>query len=312
VLFQLVLIFAVSCLLSVLANWTARGAARRVGLVDRPDGHRKLQSHAVPLAGGVAIFIATIITIAGIVAYDESWRGVLLAHAPEACGLLVAGTIILVVGFLDDLFGLRGRQKLLGQVAAAAVTVSFGVCIRRVHIFDFSFDLGIFAGPLTIFWLIGAINALNLLDGIDALVAILGIIFSAAIAGMAFMTGHETISLIACALAGSLSGFLRFNLPPASVYLGDAGSMLIGLVIGVLAIQASLMRPGTVLLASHFRLHGRGDSPTIDGTQHLRHGSRSSAPSPRLAFRPRLGARRTGRRFRRDIHCGTGQSVVAA
>ncbi len=92
-------------------------------------------------------------------------------------------------------------------------------------------------------------NALNLLDGIDGLAGLVGCILSAAVAVMALMTGHQTIALIATVLAGSLVGFLRFNLPPASMYLGDAGSMLIGLAVGVMAIRASLKGPGTVLLA---------------------------------------------------------------
>lgn len=246
----LILIFVTACLLSLLVNWAARGLARRVGLVDRPDGHRKLQSQAIPLAGGLAIFAVTTIIIGGLMAFDDTWRRTVLVHQSEALGLLLASVLILLLGVLDDSIGLRGRQKLLGQIAAASVIVAFGICIKRVSILGWSADLGILAGPFTIFWLLGAINALNLLDGIDGLVAVLGAILSAAIALMAFSSGHETIALIACVLAGGLVGFLRFNLPPASIYLGDAGSMLIGLVVAVLAIRASLKGPGTVLLAS--------------------------------------------------------------
>lgn len=246
----LMLIFVIVCSLSILVNWAGRWLARRVGLVDRPDGHRKLQSQAVPLSGGIAIFAVTVITIGGLMAFDEAWRRIVLAHRPEALGLLLASVLILILGILDDSIGLRGRQKLLGQIAAASVIVAFGICIRKISVLGWSVDLGVMAGPFTIFWLLGAINALNLLDGIDGLVAVLGAILSAAIALMAFVAGHETIALIACVLSGGLVGFLRFNLPPATIYLGDAGSMLIGLVVGVLAIQASLKGPGTVLLAS--------------------------------------------------------------
>lgn len=248
-LWALLLIFSCSCALSLLVNWAARGWARRVGLVDRPDGHRKLQNQAIPLSGGIAIFIAMLATIAFLVAFDDNWRSSVLFHGSEALGLLAAGSLIILLGILDDSVGLRGRQKLAGQLVAAAILVACGICIQRVEVLGWNVELGMLAIPFTIFWLVGAINALNLLDGMDGLAGTLGLILSAAIAVMAILNGHQTIALIATVLAGSLVGFLRFNLPPASMYLGDAGSMLIGLLVGVMAIQASLKGAGTVLMA---------------------------------------------------------------
>ena len=245
----LFLIFGASSVISLLVNWAARGLARRLGLVDRPDGHRKLQSQAVPLAGGIAIFAVILIIIGGLVAFDSDWRSTVFCHGVLGMGLLASGTIIVSLGIADDAVGLRGRQKLAGQIVAAGVLVASGLLIERVQILHWTLDLGIFAVPLTMFWLVGAINSLNLLDGIDGLAGTIGLVLSAALAVMAFMTGHETIALVATIMAGSLVGFLRFNLPPATMYLGDAGSMLIGLAVGVMAIRASLKGPGTVLLA---------------------------------------------------------------
>lgn len=248
-LITLLVAFGASCALSLVTNWCVRGLAQRIGLVDRPDGHRKLQSRAVPLAGGISIFAATTATIGGLIVLVPNWRMTVFLHGPEALGLLAAGILIVVIGILDDWVGLRGRQKLFGQTLAATIVVTFGVCIRRVDVLHWGFDLGMFAVPFTVFWLVGAMNALNLLDGIDGLVALLGIILSAAVAVMASIGGHGSIALIAAVLAGAQLGFLRYNLPPASMYLGDAGSMLIGLSLGALAIQASLKGPGTVLLS---------------------------------------------------------------
>src|SRR5260370_374896 len=190
-----------------------------MGLVDRPDGHRKLQSHAVPLAGGIAIFAVIVIMIGGLVAFDPDWRSTVLCHGALGLGLLASGTIIVVLGIADDAVGLRGRQKLAGQIVAAGVLVASGLLIERVQILHWTLDLGIFAVPLTMFWLVGAINSLNLLDGIDGLAGTIGLVLSAALAVMAFMTGHETIALVATIMARSLVGFLRFNLPPATMYL---------------------------------------------------------------------------------------------
>ena len=246
---SLSLLFGIACVLSLLINWGARELARTVGLVDRPDGHRKLQSQAVPLAGGIAIFFAMLVTIGSLVVFDESWRTIVLLHRQEALGLLAAGATIICLGVIDDSCGLRGRQKLAGQIAAAAMLVYSGICIERVQVLGWGLEFGMLAAPFTIFWLVGAINALNLLDGMDGLVGILGLILSGALAIMAHLNGHDTIALVATLLAGSLVGFLRYNLPPASIYLGDAGSMLVGMLVGVMAIQASLKGPGTVLMA---------------------------------------------------------------
>jgi UDP-GlcNAc:undecaprenyl-phosphate GlcNAc-1-phosphate transferase len=101
-----------------------------------------------------------------------------------------------------------------------------------------------------LFWLVGAINSLNLLDGIDGLATTIGIILCAAITVMAVWFAQPAVAIVAAVFAGALVGFLRFNFPPASIYLGDAGSMLIGLVVGSLAIGASLKGPATVAMAT--------------------------------------------------------------
>ena len=93
-------------------------------------------------------------------------------------------------------------------------------------------DLGPLAMPLTLFWLIGAMNALNLLDGMDGMATVVGIILSLAICALAVITHHAAVAIAALIFAGSLLGFLPFNLAPAKIYLGDAGSMLIGLIVG--------------------------------------------------------------------------------
>lgn len=164
--------------------------------------------------------------------------------------LLLAGLVIVVVGLIDDRKGLRGKHKLLGQAAAAVVLMSGGLVIHRIAILDHVISLGYLAYPFTLCWFLGAINSLNLLDGIDGLATVLGIILSFAIAAMAVVTGNAAVAIIAMVFAGSLLGFLRFNYPPASIFLGDSGSMLIGLVVGALAIGGSLKGPGTVLLAA--------------------------------------------------------------
>ncbi|MBN1589436.1 MAG: undecaprenyl/decaprenyl-phosphate alpha-N-acetylglucosaminyl 1-phosphate transferase [Pirellulales bacterium] len=166
--------------------------------------------------------------------------------------LLLAGLLIVLLGLVDDWKGLKGKHKLLGQMVSASVLMFGGLVIHRVDVFNYEISFGILAYPITLLWLLGAINALNLLDGIDGLATMLGIILSCTIAAIAVvvMTSNHGVAIIAMVFAGSLLGFMRFNFPPASIFLGDSGSMLIGLVVGALAIGGSLKGPGTVLLAA--------------------------------------------------------------
>ena len=143
---------------SLLCNWAALRLARRVGLVDRPDGQRKLQREPVPLAGGLAIAAATGGMVAALMIVDPERRETAHSYVKEAVGLLAGWALILVLGVLDDFGRLRGRQKLAGQIAAAFVVACCGVCIHRIQIFQWSVELGLLAVPFTVFWLVGAMN----------------------------------------------------------------------------------------------------------------------------------------------------------
>jgi UDP-GlcNAc:undecaprenyl-phosphate GlcNAc-1-phosphate transferase len=177
--------------------------------------------------------------------------GKIAGAPPFYFGLLAAVILICAVGLLDDYVELPGRYKLAGQVVATLILVVSGLVIEKVAIFDRSYELGILAVPFTMFWLLGAINAINLLDGIDGLASSVGLVLSLTLAAMALLGPqmHEVQAIIALALAGALLGFLRFNFAPASIFLGDSGSMLIGLVVGAIAIRCSFKGPTTVALA---------------------------------------------------------------
>jgi UDP-GlcNAc:undecaprenyl-phosphate GlcNAc-1-phosphate transferase len=246
----MLLSFAAAAVTSFALTIAVRALAPHIGLVDRPDGHRKLHSDAKPLGGGAAVFLATALVLATLLLVANPWQAALRESARNLGGLLAAGLIIVLVGLLDDRIRLRGRHKLLGQVIAITVLVTNGLMIERVGILGSQFDLGMLAIPFTFFWLLGATNSINLLDGIDGLATLLGLVLVTTLAVMAWLVGQTEIALVALVFAGALAGFLWFNLPPASIFLGDAGSMLIGLIVGALAIQGSLKGPGTVLLAA--------------------------------------------------------------
>jgi UDP-GlcNAc:undecaprenyl-phosphate GlcNAc-1-phosphate transferase len=223
--------------------------AQRFGFVDRPDGHHKSHKAPVALGGGLAVFLAATVTFAveyfSSESLQDSLRGV-----PFLAGLLAAGAWIVVLGLIDDRYGMRGRYKLLGQIIAALIVIAADLEIKSFSLFDLKIELGWLSIPFTLFWLVGAINSLNLLDGIDGLATTIGIILCAAITVMAAWFNAPAVAIVSAVFGGALLGFLRFNFPPATIYLGDAGSMLIGLVVGSLAIGASLKGPATVAMAA--------------------------------------------------------------
>lgn len=224
--------------------------ARRFDIVDRPDGHRKLHDRIIPLGGGVAVLLGVVFAVSAMMWLPNDWRADLRQELPFLTSLFLSALVICAVGLVDDRIGLKGRQKLAGQIAAVLILVFFGPHIRNVQLFDWNVELGVLSVPFTMFWLLGAINALNLIDGIDGLATSVGIIFSLSLAGLSLLTGHATEAVVALAMAGSLSGFLWHNRPPARIFLGDAGSMLIGLAMGVIAIRSSLKGPATIALAA--------------------------------------------------------------
>lgn len=249
-IFAAAICFLAACLLSMLLTLLVRRIAPSIGLTDKPDGHRKLHARSIPLGGGLAVFLATSLVLGAVLVVPNPWNLVLKQDWLDVLGFFGGCAGVVILGLFDDRFGLRGRHKLLGQLAAVSLLVASGLVIRRFGLFGWTLELGWMAVPVTMFWLVGAINAVNLLDGIDGLATTLGIVLSLTLAVMAVMTNHPAVAVIALVFAGSLIGFLRFNFPPASIFLGDAGSMLIGLMVGALAIRASLKGAGTVLLAA--------------------------------------------------------------
>jgi len=247
---SLFVVLVIALVVSLALTPIACALARRYQLVDRPSTELKLHETMVPLGGGVAVFLATLLAVTVVALLPGSAGASLQASAADLASLALASLIIVAVGLIDDRHSLRGRQKLAGQLIAISVFIITGLSIREIEIFGLNIDLGLLAVPFTVFWLLGAINAVNLLDGADGFATTIGIVISAALATMAAWQGQLAASIVAIALTGALVGFLVFNFPPARIYLGDAGSMLIGLVIGVLAIRSSLKGPATVALAA--------------------------------------------------------------
>ncbi len=205
--------------------------ARTVGAMDRPSD-RSVHTHPVPCLGGIAIYLsfAAPTLVAGL------WSVAVVR------GLLLGGLLIVVVGVVDDLWGMTAVAKLIGQVAAAAVLVGFGTQISWIgNPFGGIISLGILSVPLTIVWIVAFTNVLNLVDGLDGLAAGIAGIAAISLTVVALRTGQPWLgALLAAALAGSTLGFLPYNFNPARIFMGDAGSLFLGLALAAISVEGML------------------------------------------------------------------------
>lgn len=283
---------------SLLVPLLAR-LARHIGLIDVPDNSRKLHKSVIPMVGGLTVFISTLAVAASVLFIFRDQIAFRPVDPKELIGLIIGCSIILAIGIIDDIFGIRGRQKLIGQLVAATALIASGFEFRQFSIGETEIEFGIFAVLVIYAWMLAAINSINLLDGADGFATTIGLIMSVAIGVMALYLGKTVDAIIALAVAGALFGFLRFNFPPAKAFLGDHGSMLIGFVLGALAIRCSFKQATAyaffapiALLAIPFidtaaaiirrRLTGRSIYTVDRG--HLHHRLQKQGYGPRISL----------------------------
>lgn len=235
-----VVAFVVTAVATPLVGRVARSA----GAIDQPSDPRKVHTEPVPTIGGLGMmagFVAALGVAALLPAFEE-----LFANSSEPTGLLAGVAVIAVVGVVDDLRGLPPNLKVVGQIIAALAPALFG--IQLVYAWIPGLDLVVLSGdlglPLTLLAMVAMINAVNLIDGLDGLAA--GVVGIAAVAFFAYayaVGGGVTESLpssaplIAACLVGITLGFLVHNFHPASIFMGDTGSMLLGLLLACAGIS---------------------------------------------------------------------------
>jgi UDP-GlcNAc:undecaprenyl-phosphate GlcNAc-1-phosphate transferase len=236
------LTFATALVVGLIATPLVRGFAHGRGLLDQPGG-RKVHRVPVPRLGGVAMAIAfgVAVGIAILVSPDLGSVGGLRPNRAPA--ILVGVAVLLVIGVWDDIRGMRALVKLSLQVATAVVAWWLGLSIERLELPWGTVELNILSLPITVAWIVAVINAVNLIDGLDGLAS--GVVLTAlgAFGLLAAVDGVDpTLPLIA-ATVGAAVGFLAYNLHPATIIMGDTGSMFLGFVVD--AIGISLTQDGT-------------------------------------------------------------------
>lgn len=233
----LLVAFVVAVVLTPLAG----RLARRVGAVEQAK-ERGLGAPATPLLGGLAILAGVL--VAAAVALDFS--GV---TEDRMRAILVAGVVIALVGALDDRFELAPGTKYAGQLVAAAICVAGGVEVANITLpFLGAVEFGSLGAPLTVLGLVATMNVVNFSDGVDGLAAGVCSIAGAAFAVIAFDLDRGHAAVLAAITAGAALGFLVHNFPPASIYMGDTGAMLLGLLLGAVAVEGAVKTQAVLAL----------------------------------------------------------------
>jgi UDP-GlcNAc:undecaprenyl-phosphate GlcNAc-1-phosphate transferase len=232
--------FVLACLVSVLLTPLVRRFALARGLFDDQVSARKIHGRPIPRLGGVAIAAGFYVPLLALLFPASSVGGIFYTNMAGAVTFLLGGVAICSLGLLDDLRGAGAGKKFLVQFAVAGALFAAGNRIELLSLpFVGSFALGALSLPLTLLWVVGVINALNLIDGLDGLAAGVGFFAVATSFAIAALRQDPLMMLFMGALGGAIVGFWAYNFNPASIFMGDTGSMFLGYVLGVGAMRTS-------------------------------------------------------------------------
>ena len=216
-------------IISLVLTPICRDVFRSYGVVDQPDPTRKVHRYPIPRVGGLAIAVSY---LAAYLLVRPEEGSPLAQQISLVWKLLPGAALVFAIGLLDDLFNLRAWQKLLGQMAAAGLACWGGVRILSIGGAPTNAWWNV---PLTILWLLACMNAFNLVDGLDGLAAGVGLFATLTVFAAALMAHNMVLAVATFPLAGALLAFLCYNFNPATIFLGDSGSLLIGFLLGCYA-----------------------------------------------------------------------------
>ena len=236
--------FLISFAVAVLLTPAVMRLAHRVNALDIPNA-RKVHKSPVPRFGGPVLYIGIVFALicSALTVRFTGWDSCSLCTV--APYLLAGATLVLAVGIVDDVLQVRAAIKLAVEIVASLIVVGGGLQITTLShpLGGAPIPLGWLSAPVTVLWIIGVTNATNLIDGLDGLASGIGVIVSSTICFLAIVAGDLGTALLAVAIAGTLVGFLRFNVFPARIFLGDSGSLLLGFSLACLSVLGSVKGP---------------------------------------------------------------------
>ncbi len=251
--------------------------AEKLGFIDHPDGKRKIHTIAKPLVGGIGIITGVLITM---LLFMPFWQNV---------GLIIAMLMVIVIGAIDDRHDVSFKIRFVVQTGATASIMYFGGTVLHSfgNLMGFgAIETGLLAWPITLFCVVGVINAVNMTDGLDGLAGGTSLIAFSAFGMLAWLNNQPELTYISIAFVGALAAFLRFNWHPSKLFMGDAGSMSLGFVLAFFAIEVtqktgSIVSPAAALLVLALPVTDtitvmvkrvlKGQSPFHPDKTHLHH-----------------------------------------
>jgi UDP-GlcNAc:undecaprenyl-phosphate GlcNAc-1-phosphate transferase len=235
------LAFIISVLVGTILTPIVRQLAHRFGVLDHARSSRKIHGQPIPRLGGVAIVLAFYAPMVALLLFHSTGVGGMFAAEHEhVIGLFAGGIIIALLGLYDDLRGANAGKKFVVQFAVAGLLYKLGFRFDTIgNPFGDPIALGWASLPLTLFWVVGVINAMNLIDGLDGLAGGVALVAVITTFLVALQRSHGLMMLFSSALAGAISGFLFYNFNPASIFMGDTGSMFLGFVLAATTLQTN-------------------------------------------------------------------------
>ena len=276
----MLLAMAVAAVVSFASTPLVKTLAYKVGAIDVPKDNRRMHKVPIPRLGGLAIFLAFLLSVLVFAEIDRQMQGILLG-----------AVMIVILGVMDDIMALKALPKLLVQIAAASVAVYHGCVIQffsNPNVFSeiTYINLGWLSYPVTIIWIVAITNAVNFIDGLDGLAAGVSAISTAALTVIALMVAETNVAIILSALFGACLGFLPYNMNPAKIFMGDTGATFLGFMLATLSVTGLFKMYAIISFAVPFLILGvpifdicfaflrriaKGQSPMTADRGHFHH-----------------------------------------
>lgn len=245
------LLFSLATFSSLALTPTVRRLCQRFRWLDESRGRRRIHARATPRLGGIAIYLSLIIGLLPLLVIDNAVTASLSGNELYLLRVLVPATLTLLLGVIDDLWGLNAAQKFCGLVTVALIFYALGGRIDALSIplVGSVATPGLMGLLIVVVWIVGVTNAFNLLDGIDGLAAGAAVFSSLVLITVSLVLGKPMVIVIGLVFSGALIGFLRYNFSPASIFLGDSGALLIGFLLAALSVEGAQKASTAVAVA---------------------------------------------------------------